>query len=102
MRITDSEKKFICEAFLRNFGKKDHLWLFGSRVDDLKRGGDIDLYIETEEKDSHIAFQNKLSFVNDLWSTLGEQKIDVVLNLINNDFSLPIYQQAKLEGILLI
>lgn len=50
MRLTEKERKLICEAFLQNFGKNDHLWLFGSRVNDTKKGGDIDLYIETEEK----------------------------------------------------
>lgn len=102
MRLTEAEKKLICEAFLHNFSKEDHLWLFGSRVDDSKKGGDIDFYIETVEKDVHIALDKKLSFLSDVWSALGEQKIDVVLNLTKNDFTLPIYQQAKSQGIFLI
>ena len=102
MRLSDKEKKSICEAFLRHFGKNDHLWLFGSRADDSRKGGDIDLYIETEEKVSSIALKNKLSFLSDLWTSIGEQKIDVVLNLTHDHFNLPIYQQAKSQGILLI
>ncbi|MBP9764035.1 MAG: nucleotidyltransferase domain-containing protein [Gammaproteobacteria bacterium] len=102
MRLTEKETKSICEAFLSHFSKNDHLWLFGSRVDDAKKGGDIDFYVETEEKDPRIALEKKLSFLNDLWSSLGEQKIDVVLNLTHDNFNLPIYQQAKLQGILLI
>jgi len=102
MRLTEKERKTIAHLFLLHFGKNDHLWLFGSRVDDTKKGGDIDLYIETEEKNSRIALEKKLSFLNDLWSSLGEQKIDIVLNLTHDNFSLPIYQQAKSQGILLI
>jgi len=30
------------------FGSKSHVWLFGSRVNDHQKGGDIDLYIEPE------------------------------------------------------
>lgn len=102
MRLAEKEKKFICEAFLRHFSKNDHLWLFGSRVDNSKKGGDIDFYVETEEKDFRVALEKKLSFLNDLWSFLGEQRIDVVLNLTNDNFNLPIYQQAKSQGILLV
>ena len=102
MRLTEKETTSIAEAFLRYFSKNDHLWLFGSRVDDTKKGGDIDFYVETEEIDPRIALHKKLSFLNDLSSSLGEQKIDVVLNLRHDNFNLPIYQQAKLQGILLI
>lgn len=102
MRLTEEEKKSICEIFIKHFGKNDHIWLFGSRTDDTKKGGDIDLYVETEEKNSKVALEKKLSFLNDLWSSLGEQKIDVVLNLTHDNFSLPIYQQAKSQGIFLI
>lgn len=102
MRLTEVEKQLICEIFLKHYSKNDHIWLFGSRVDDTRKGGDIDFYVETEETDIKIALEKKLSFLGDLWSVLGEQKIDVVLNLIHDNFSLPIYQQAKTQGILLI
>lgn len=102
MRLTEEEAKYICEIFKKHFGKNDHLWLFGSRADDTKKGGDIDLYVETEEKNSKVALEMKLSFLSDLWSLLGEQKIDVVLNLTYDKFCLPIYQKAKFEGVQLI
>ena len=44
MRLTSSQQQIIREASLKRFGVSARL--FGSRVDDSKRGGDIDLYIE--------------------------------------------------------
>ena len=47
MRISKIEKhKFIMLGH-QLFGEAASLYLFGSRIDDDKRGGDIDLYIET-------------------------------------------------------
>ena len=48
MRLTNSEINSIKRVFLDLFhtGK---VYLFGSRVDDTKRGGDIDLYFELDE-----------------------------------------------------
>ncbi len=43
MRLTDFQIKTICESAEKNFGKDTHIWLFGSRVDDEAKGGDIDL-----------------------------------------------------------
>jgi len=102
MRLTEKETKIISTTFCQHFGKSDHLWLFGSRVDPHKKGGDIDLYIETQIKDSHVAVNKKLQFVTDLWLQLGEQKIDVILNLVSQNHHLPIYDVAKTEGILLV
>ena len=44
MRLTPTEQQVIRDASLRYFGVRPRL--FGSRLNDLKRGGDIDLYIE--------------------------------------------------------
>ena len=45
MRLTEKEVKIIKESFAKFFQKEDSLWLFGSRVDDTKKGGDIDRHI---------------------------------------------------------
>lgn len=101
MRLTPKEIHVISQAFRQHFGKDDHLWLFGSRVDMQRKGGDIDLYVETQ-KDADAAVNSKLSFVTDIWMQLGEQKIDVVLHLMSSDYHLPIYEVAKTEGIILV
>ena len=44
MRLTPIEQQIIREASLRWFGVRPRL--FGSRLDDLKRGGDINLHIK--------------------------------------------------------
>ena len=46
MRLTASQIETIRQAAHQNFGADASVWLFGSRVDDARRGGDVDLYIE--------------------------------------------------------
>ncbi len=42
------QQSTIRTAVAETFGEDANIWLFGSRVDDNKRGGDIDLLIETK------------------------------------------------------
>lgn len=102
MRLTSNEINIIKECFQAQFGEKDHLWLFGSRADDNARGGDIDLYIETESETLKEAFNKKFEFILSLNMRLGEQKIDIVLNVLTLKNDLPIYQIAKETGIQLV
>ena len=44
------------------FDKNDQIWLFGSRVYDSLKGGDIDLYIETHLTNSEEIFNKKMNF----------------------------------------
>lgn len=101
IRLKDFEIEAIKKNFLKHFLRNDHIWLFGSRVDKSRRGGDIDLYIETDltPKDAATKRQN---FVIDLWYDIGEQKIDVVLHILSNPDKLTIYSVAKAEGIQLL
>lgn len=46
IRLEQSDLYSIIQTFKECFEESDHLWLFGSKVDSNKRGGDIDLYIE--------------------------------------------------------
>lgn len=96
MRLTPTEQQVIREASLRYFGVRPRL--FGSRVDDHKRGGDIDLYIEAPVSPQQ-GVEARLHMVADIWKELGERKIDVVVNAGGE--SLPIYEVAQREGILL-
>ena len=58
---------------------KGEVILFGSRVNDNKRGGDIDLYIKAE-----YDFEKKIRFLAKLKSRIGDRKIDVVFNINSN------------------
>ena len=69
------------------------IFLFGSRVDDTKKGGDIDLYLVVENSN---LFRKKLKFLAKIKRVIGEQKIDVVFNLDENRI---IEQEAKKWGI---
>lgn len=101
MRIPESDLNIVRVVFKKHFEKADHLWLFGSRVDEKKRGGDLDFYVETHEN-AKMALNRKMAFVNDLWRFLGEQKIDVVLNLLSSPTPLPIYKIAKQSGVQIV
>jgi predicted nucleotidyltransferase len=45
MRLSKKVKQKIIETIYSTFGKAD-IYLFGSRVDDTKRGGDIDIALD--------------------------------------------------------
>lgn len=102
MRLTDQELHIVTSSFTQYFGERDQLWLFGSRVDNSKRGGDIDLYIETEETNSNAAYEKKMQFSVDLQLKLGLQKIDVALNILPLQRENVIYAVAKETGIRLV
>ncbi|NPA28389.1 MAG: nucleotidyltransferase domain-containing protein [Epsilonproteobacteria bacterium] len=93
MRLTDYEIEAIIKSFKEVF-KKGEIYLFGSRVDDTKRGGDIDLYIITPKENSTI--DNKIKFLISLQDKIGEQKIDVV---ISKDKNRLIEQEAIKRGV---
>jgi predicted nucleotidyltransferase len=76
IRLTPYEIKAIKETAKEVFGEEVKLWLFGSRLDITKRGGDIDLYIETEEG---YNVKKLLEFLAKLYLRIGERKIDVIL-----------------------
>jgi predicted nucleotidyltransferase len=71
------------------------IWLFGSRVDDCKKGGDIDLYIETEDE---IQITDQLRLKSRLQRALGFRKIDLIIRTPNSA-ERSIFQTAKKTGV---
>lgn len=102
VRLSDYDLNAIISLFGKYFSSEDRLWVFGSRVDMNQRGGDIDLYVETQAKTAVEAMKMKTDFLWDLELKIGEQKIDLVLNMVNNTYKLPIYEIAKTKGVRIV
>jgi predicted nucleotidyltransferase len=93
MRLTEFEINVIKQSACDIFGSDVQVFLFGSRVDETKKGGDIDLYIKTNAGND---LTHKIRLLVELEKKLGEQKIDIVFA---EDQSRAIEQQAILHGI---
>lgn len=76
MRLTTQQQHAIISTFLEVFGKGE-IRLFGSRVDDTQRGGDIDLYVIPESREQLA--EARITFLARLKRRIGEQKIDLVI-----------------------
>jgi len=96
MRLTEFEQKMIKKAFRESFGE-GKIYLFGSRVDDTKRGGDIDLYLVPLNRCDNER-EKKRDFLVKLDNYIGEQKIDVI---IAKDKNRLIEQEALRYGVIL-
>jgi predicted nucleotidyltransferase len=94
MRLTDFEALAIIHKAKEFFGENTRVYLFGSRVDDQKKGGDIDLYIVTDKTDDLL--ERKIKFLAALTQEIGEQKVDVIFA---ENPTRKIEQIAQKEGI---
>lgn len=80
MRMTEKDQQAILETAHQCFDERAEVYLFGSRIDDSKKGGDIDLYIIPGQKSSAEQLYNKkIKFLVGLDLAIGDQKIDVVI-----------------------
>ena len=70
------------------------VYLFGSRVDQMKKGGDIDLLIISEKLNKIDGWAIK----DEICDRIGQQKIDIV---ITNNTKEPFVRIALKEGVLL-
>jgi predicted nucleotidyltransferase len=75
MRLSEYERTSIREA-VTNFIPDAKILLYGSRTDDAKRGGDIDILILT---DHEVDMRTRLKMEARMWKKIGEQKIDVII-----------------------
>ncbi len=92
MRLSTTQTLSIIKNFNQYFQTGD-IYLFGSRVDDNQKGGDIDLFIDTSDND---VLNKKIQLMQAIKNDIGEQKIDIVLS---SDKSRAIEQEALSKGI---
>ena len=101
MRLSTAERNIIKSVACEVWGDQTSIYLFGSRTDDSKKGGDIDLFVdlEAEQEPKKIMLQ-KAEFLCKLDLLLGEQKIDLLVKTHYNNY-LPIIRTAEITGIAL-
>jgi len=91
VRLSEHEIATI-KAVVTGYDPAAQVYLFGSRTDDSKRGGDIDLLLLSPR----LGYKEKRAIRMDLHRLLGEQKIDIV---IAEDDCKPFVKIALAEGI---
>ena len=99
MRLTDKQVETIKQVVFITAGEEAQVTLFGSRVDDNKKGGDIDLLITLNHAVEHPAvLSSKISAR--LIRLFQGRKVDVLLSAPNLQ-SLPIHAIAQTKGVIL-
>lgn len=91
MRLRDAEIRIIKDA-VESLDPDAAVYLFGSRVDDHRKGGDIDLLILSDK----LTYSDKLLIKKTFYREMDEQKIDVV---IARDDADPFVRRALEKGI---
>ena len=92
MRLTPDQAQAIRHRIHTHMGQHARIWLFGSRVDDSRRGGDVDLYVEPEtvpDLTARLRCKRELADALDL-------NVDLIVQQPGRD--LPIYRIAKRSG----
>ena len=98
MRISKNEIDTIKSLAVNIFGKGTKVLLFGSRIADHKKGGDIDLFV-TNNKKENLTLAAKINFLVELKLLIGEQKIDVVLDTESTRSKKKFYNAIQQEAI---
>ena len=99
MRLTPEQIQIIRRTVAEIAGPKARVRLFGSRLDDQSKGGDIDLLVEMPDPVENAAVLGARLEAR-LERRLGGRKIDVVL-AAPNIHRQSIHDLAEREGILL-
>jgi predicted nucleotidyltransferase len=90
VRISSASADKAVNIIVNHFGGDVPVWLFGSRVSDAKRGGDVDIYVETQSPD----FMKKIHCQSQLVDLF-----DMDVDLVVGNGSKPIHRIAKETGV---
>lgn len=102
MRLTPTQLAAIERAACECFAPRSTIRLFGSRLDDTRRGGDIDLLVEppTPLAPKELV-ERRNRFIARLYRQLGEQRIDVLIVPAGVVDDRPVIRAARCQGQLL-
>jgi predicted nucleotidyltransferase len=89
MRLSHNEISAIKKNVLQ-FDSNAKVYLFGSRVKDDEKGGDIDILVISDK----IGFIEKIKIKTGIFKEIDEQKLDLI---IKKDFSHVFVQMIKPE-----
>ena len=99
MRLTEQQRQIIRQVVTSLVGAEAQVMLFGSRLDDEKKGGDIDLLV-TFQKDVFHPAQLSAKISSQLTRQLQGRSVDVLL-VAPNLKRLPIHVIAQNNGVVL-
>ena len=93
MRLSAEQADTIRQAVHAHLGADLRLWLFGSRVDDQRRGGDIDLLVDADHPiDPIAALQCRGALADAL-----DLRVDLAVAQPGDDH--PIHRIARATGV---
>ena len=99
MRLSSRSQAIIHQAVAQRWGDRAQVRLFGSRLDDAAKGGDIDLHVHVQGEVDNPIWEASL-LAAQLQRQLDGRKVDVRL-LCGAQVILPVDDIALSEGVLL-
>lgn len=100
MRLRPVEIQAVIQAATDTFPPGTNVYLFGSRLDDRARGGDIDLLVEPPTSWSpRQVVDRRTRFVATLYRLLEEQRIDVLVAPADAPDPRPVVARARQHGV---
>lgn len=92
MRLTPAQVNNFKQSVL-SIDKEAKLYLFGSRADDTKQGGDIDLAVLSDK----IGFDEECKILNNYYNEFEEEKIDLLV--VSPPYDLPFWRYVKTKSV---
>jgi uncharacterized protein len=98
--MTSDEVHAVADAASSVLPVGTRVVLFGSRADDARRGGDVDLLVETpplSNADEVVRLRDR--FTAQLYRRLGERRIDILMSVQGLPDDRPVVAAARRDGI---
>lgn len=103
MRLPAADQAAIADAARAVLPPGSRVMLFGSRTDDTRRGGDIDLLVEPPQPmDAQSQLTLSTRLVSRLYRSMGERRIDVLVAAASEPTDRLVLAEARRQGIELV